>query len=135
MAIIALPQPYTTYVKITYCGIALVTVVPLFPLAAFDAPRRWPWTWQFFLFCGTWSYPYTIIIDVWHCGLYKANSTCGDRMFTTLFYYALGFPVFALFMLQASRLAETAGAVTWIILAAVLIVPDRCVHPHHTDKH
>jgi hypothetical protein len=125
MAIASLPRPFSTYTLLTYCSLALVSVVPLFPLAALNCPRRWPWLWQISLFFGVWTFPYIILMDVYQCGFYTTHNDCRARNFVTLFYYALGFPTFGLFMLQASRLSHAVGATGWLILCAVFIIPDR----------
>lgn len=118
-------QPFTTFVKVLVCGVGAASVAPIIPLVAFDAPRKRPWTWQICLFAATWTLPYVTVLDIWHCNFYGSGTNhCTDRDFIGIFYFALGFPTFSLFMLHGSRLSSVIGALIWVILVAIFVVPD-----------
>lgn len=62
---------------------------------------------------------------MWYCGFYTSNNTCGEKDFLALFFWALAPATFALFMMGQKRIFAAAGAVGYVILVCVLIVPDR----------
>jgi hypothetical protein len=87
-----------------------------------DVPRRRNWLWQPWLLCATWYFADILVIEMYTCGYFSSNNTCGDRNFLNLMGFAFGQPVLAILAMRQNRLFATIGPVQWIILIATTLM-------------
>ncbi|GAA5968789.1 hypothetical protein JCM11641_000734 [Rhodosporidiobolus odoratus] len=125
LTISLLPHPWSTWNKVQNYGIGPALAVPLIPLAAFDVPRRQPYIWQLLVFACIWINAAANPIDMYGCGFYTRDASCGKKDFMATLYYVVAGPTVALFALGAKRIFVLTYSLSWLILVSVTILPRR----------
>ncbi|GAA6022631.1 hypothetical protein JCM10207_003930 [Rhodosporidiobolus poonsookiae] len=125
LSIALLPKPWSTWNKVQLYGLGPAFSVPLVVFAAFDLPRRQPWTWQLILFASVWLVSAANPIDMYKCGYYTPTPHCGTKDFQMTFYYVAFAPVVALFAMGQKRILTVVYSLTWLILVASTVLPQR----------
>ncbi|KAK7056448.1 hypothetical protein VNI00_003003 [Paramarasmius palmivorus] len=113
--------------QIYYYGIAPVLSLPLIFMCAYNWPRDHPVFYQCFVCCSAWAWSLYQVIFAYLCG-YSSNTiiwTCGTKDFLQTFYYTTALQTIALFGTNLKRLPTTLGAIVFLVLSAVLIIPSR----------
>ncbi|KAJ3743690.1 Tco5, signal transduction HAMP domain histidine kinase [Lentinula detonsa] len=119
-----IPTPAVLLDKIYYYG---VPAVPLVLLCAFNFPRDHTKFYQCFLFITTWSWSYYQVLFGFLCGYSGRNDlfTCGSKDFSSTFYYTTALQTVALFGLDLKRFPALLGAIIFIVLSGVFIIPEK----------
>ncbi|KAJ3786779.1 hypothetical protein GGU10DRAFT_163814 [Lentinula aff. detonsa] len=122
-----IPTPAVLLDKIYYYGFAPCTAVPLVLLCAFNFPRDHTKFYQCFLFISTWSWSYYQVLFGFLCGYSGRNDlfTCGSKDFSSTFYYTTALQTVALFGLDLKRFPALLGAIIFIVLSGVFIIPEK----------
>ncbi|KAJ7781948.1 histidine kinase [Mycena maculata] len=128
LAILTIQSPVVLSDKIFFFGIAPVLSVPILFMCAYDFPYNHPYFFQTFLCLSTWSWPVYEIVYAFLCGFYSSNHihrpfTCGSKDFLSTFYYTSALQAVALFGTSLKRLPATIGALAFLILSCVTIIP------------
>lgn len=120
-----LPRPLSTWNMVQLYGLQPFFTIPLIPMTAFDLPRRWPWTWQCFMFCSIWLFAAANPIDMHLCGFYSAVPRCGSKDFQATLFFAGAAPCVALFALGMKRIMAVVFALSWVALMGATVINDR----------
>ncbi|TFK48405.1 hypothetical protein OE88DRAFT_1713978 [Heliocybe sulcata] len=125
-----IPKPLVLSDNIYYFGIATAVTIPLPPMVIFDWPRDHNVFYQLFLCFSTWSWSCYQLVQMYCCGFYTNGEShtffsCGNKDFLATFYWSAGLSTISLFGLKQHRLPHMIGAICWLVLACVLIIPDR----------
>ncbi|GAA6001123.1 uncharacterized protein JCM10292_006385 [Rhodotorula paludigena] len=125
LTVALIPKPWSAWNKASLWAIWPVFIVPLIALAAFDVPRRHTWLWQGLVFCAIVFPAIHNPVDQYMCHFYRSNPNCGGKDFMATFYYVTALPTVALFAMGQKRLFAVIFDVIWLVIVAVLILPDR----------
>ncbi|KAJ7446913.1 hypothetical protein B0H11DRAFT_1745410 [Mycena galericulata] len=115
--------------QIFYFGISPLLAVPILFMCAYNWPYDHSFFFQTFLCVSTWSWPFYDILYAYLCGFYSPTPgmhqlfTCGSKDFISTFYYTSALQAVALFGTSLKRLPATIGALAFLILSCVTIVP------------
>ncbi|KAH6915774.1 hypothetical protein BKA70DRAFT_469829 [Coprinopsis sp. MPI-PUGE-AT-0042] len=109
---------------IYYFGIASVLSLPVVLLVMYDFPRDRQYLYQSWVVLSVWCWPFYHVIYINSCGFYT-NGWCGGRDFQGMLYYATALQTIAFFGLKLNRLPAALGALTYILLASITIIPDK----------
>ncbi|GAA5830774.1 hypothetical protein JCM11251_001070 [Rhodosporidiobolus azoricus] len=120
------PRPLTTWNKVQLFGLGPALSVPLVVLAAFDVPRRQTWVWQLIVFASIWITGHANPISMYQCGYYSPGpDTCNGKDFMATLFYVAAAPVVALFAMGLKRILALVYFLSWLVLVAIVILPDR----------
>ncbi|KAJ7066462.1 histidine kinase [Mycena amicta] len=134
LAAVSIQDPIVLADKIFYYGISPLLSVPILFLCLYNFPYEHSLFFQTFLIVSSWSWPFYEVLYAYLCGFYIRGSsigaderifTCGSKDFLSTFYYTSALQVVALFGTSLKRLPATLGAVAFLILMCVTIVPMR----------
>lgn len=142
-----MPTPLPIYSIVVSTTLGGVILCSIFPLVAADVPLRVPVLYQVVLFFAAFWLPCTIVIDmfgaweaVWtvltrsECGYLTDTPSCGGKDFLSVGYYSIATSAVALLCLGQQRVFAVAGMITWAVLVATTLGPQRtrfvrkCVH-------
>ncbi|ESK89338.1 histidine kinase [Moniliophthora roreri MCA 2997] len=120
-------KPVVLADQIYYYGIAPVLSLPLIFMCAYNWPRDHPIFYQCFLCCSAWAWSLYQVVFAYLCGYSgdRAFWTCGTKDFLQTFYYTTALQTIALFGTNLKRLPTTLGALIFLVMSAVLIIPTR----------
>ncbi|KAJ6518948.1 histidine kinase [Mycena sanguinolenta] len=131
-------EPIVLADKIFYYGISPFLSIPIIFMCAYDWPYDRPVFFQTWLCVLTWSWPFYDTLFAYLCGFYSTSShpthnlfTCGTKDFLATFYYTSALQAVALFGMSLKRLPATIGALAFLILSCVTIVPQRNDYVHN----
>ncbi|KAI0073055.1 hypothetical protein K474DRAFT_1700572 [Panus rudis PR-1116 ss-1] len=122
-----IPKPVILPDQIFYYAIAPSLTFPIVPMVLLDWPRDKSTIYQIFLACSTWQWGLYQLIFIYGCGRYGGVShwDCGSKDFLLLFFYTSALQTIAIFGLKLHRFPAMVGAIIWLVLACVFIVPNR----------
>ncbi|KAJ7255454.1 hypothetical protein B0H12DRAFT_533227 [Mycena haematopus] len=138
LGITTIEKPIVLADKIFYYGISPFLSLPVIFMCAYDWPYNYPLFFQTWLCILTWSWPFYDTLYAYLCGFYSKSSpnrhdlfTCGTKDFLATFYYTSALQAVALFGTSLKRLPATIGALAFLILSCVTIVPQRNDYVHN----
>ncbi|KAF7356453.1 hypothetical protein MVEN_00978400 [Mycena venus] len=137
LGITTIQSPVVLADKIFYYGISPLLSAPILFMCAYNWPYEHSFFFQTWLCVLTWSWPFYDTLYAYLCGFYSSYPhnhhlfTCGSKDFLATFYYTSALQAVALFGTSLKRLPATIGALAFLILSCVTIVPIRNDYVHN----